>query len=799
MTTQEYDLSQIAQMMERIRQQHPNDRSVRDLHTALGTLQSDYVAISREAFGKLQSIVQPPNTFGVYLGPSPTDDERVIIGASGRRAEALLPDDLDISELRQGQELVLSGQTNGIIEKRQTVVIGEVAEVANILKPQGTVEIVSVHEHERLSVRLREGQDPKDVSIGPDLRGLSQQLKPGMLVRVDETETEAIALERPRLHVRRGGGEGEVVEVSDDLNLAGVQIGTMVRYDALLKFAFEKVLSNTTSKLTLEGTPKVTYEDVGGLGRIVEQVRDAIELPYLYRDEYKRYQISRPKGILLYGPPGCGKTMIAKAIARGLTDRIREHLKRMEPVLLLYHELQARPPDVTLIQRVRDILPTIPNGLDTNGMRAQLRDYLAQYDIDPERPGELERIRPPRSSKEEKVRAHFLNIKGPALLSKWVGETERQIREIFEDARRRATFNTPVIIFFDEMEALFRTRGSGRSSDVETTIVPQFLAEIDGVESTENVLVVGASNRDDMIDPAFLRPGRLDIKIEIPRPNPEGAREILALSLLPTLPLDRSGAPISQGDISQIVFRTAYREIPQIAALLPENSDVRLALSVSDEELVWLGKLVEQNEAITVLQARELAGAPQFSKFLYRLRAFRATTPVREIVTKCQHMRAQRAGSATLSPLLQHYAQQEWLAEKMIDRCVKMLYSENSLLVIQTNDSPLLYRVYDFINGAILESIVRRAKFVAMKRSFRGWGQAAGISLADVESAVRDEFEESKRQLALYKVQIERKQEAESIQAVDIFWEGEREQRFVEKKVRPYQRRAPAVPAAPAS
>ena len=217
--------------------------------------------------------------------------------------------------------------------------------------------------------------------------------------------------------------------------------------------------------LVLEEVPDVEYSDIGGLTRQIEQIRDAVELPFLHADLFAEYQLRPPKGVLLYGPPGCGKTLIAKAVANSLAKQVA------------------------------------------------------------------------LSRGEEKVTSYFLNIKGPELLNKYVGETERTIRLIFQRAREKASDGTPVIVFFDEMDSVFRTRGTGVSSDVETTIVPQLLSEIDGVEGLENVIVIGASNREDMIDPAILRPGRLDVKIKIERPDAEAARDIFTKYLMPELPI----------------------------------------------------------------------------------------------------------------------------------------------------------------------------------------------------------------------------------------------------------------------
>ena len=236
--------------------------------------------------------------------------------------------------------------------------------------------------------------------------------------------------------------------------------------DAKSGYLLEKLPKSEVEDLALEEVPDIGYEDIGGLGTQIESIKDAVELPYLYADYYKEHKLTPPKGVLLYGPPGCGKTMIAKAVANNLAEKISE-------------------------------------------------------------------------KRGEKIKGYFLNIKGPELLNKYVGETERKIREIFIKAKEKASEDVPVVVFFDEMDALFRTRGTGISSDVETTIVPQLLAEIDGVEGLKNVIVIGACNRQDLIDPAILRPGRLDVKIKIERPDQAAAGDIFHKYLTPDIPIAR--------------------------------------------------------------------------------------------------------------------------------------------------------------------------------------------------------------------------------------------------------------------
>ena len=260
--------------------------------------------------------------------------------------------------------------------------------------------------------------------------------------------------------------EERVVELSEHLIGEKLRAGDTVLMDSRSGLLLEKLPRPEVEELVLEEVPDISYADVGGLDSQIEQITDAVELPFLHQDLFIEYKLPAPKGILLYGPPGCGKTLIAKAVANTLAKKVAE------------------------------------------------------------------------VSGDKQARSFFLNIKGPELLNKYVGETERQIRLVFQRAREKSEEGWPVIVFFDEMDSLFRTRGSGISSDIESTIVPQLLTEIDGVEALKNVIVIGASNREDLIDPAILRPGRLDVKIKIERPNEEAAAQIFSRYLTATCPLD---------------------------------------------------------------------------------------------------------------------------------------------------------------------------------------------------------------------------------------------------------------------
>jgi len=335
---------------------------------------------------EVDKLCAPPSTYGVYL--SVNEDGTVNILSQGRKVKVNLHPSIKAEEIKPGQELILNEGLN-VVETAGYEIQGEVV----ILKEQ---------------------------------------------------------LDAERAIVTQRADEDRVGIIADPLRQVKLKIGDHLLIDAKSGYLLEKLPKSEVEDLSLEEVPDISYDDIGGLGTQLETIKDAVELPYLYAEYYKEHHLAPPKGVLLYGPPGCGKTMIAKAVANNLAARISE-------------------------------------------------------------------------KRGEKVKGFFLNIKGPELLNKYVGETERKIREIFIKAREKAAEDVPVVVFFDEMDALFRTRGSGISSDVETTIVPQLLAEIDGVEHLKNVIVIGASNRQDLIDPAILRPGRLDVKIKIERPDAAAA------------------------------------------------------------------------------------------------------------------------------------------------------------------------------------------------------------------------------------------------------------------------------------
>ncbi|MEV0780629.1 proteasome ATPase [Streptomyces sp. NPDC050433] len=401
---------------------------------------------------EVDRLAQPPAGFGVFLQAN--EDGTADIFTGGRKLRVNVSPGVELEELRRGQEVMLNEALN-VVEAMEFERAGDIVTLKEILE-DGERALVVGHTDEERVVRLAE----------------------------------------PLLDINIRAGDALLLEPRSG-------------------YVYEVVPKSEVEELVLEEVPDVDYSKIGGLGGQIEMIRDAVELPYLYPDLFKEHELRPPKGILLYGPPGCGKTLIAKAVANSLAKKVAE--------------VSGRPAG----------------------------------------------------------KSYFLNIKGPELLNKYVGETERHIRLVFQRAREKASEGTPVIVFFDEMESLFRTRGSGVSSDVENTIVPQLLAEIDGVEGLENVIVIGASNREDMIDPAILRPGRLDVKIKIERPDAEAAKDIFAKYLRSSLPLheddlsEHKGSPEStvQGMIQSVVERM-YTESE-------ENRFLEVTYANGDKEVLY--------------------------------------------------------------------------------------------------------------------------------------------------------------------------------------------------------------------
>ncbi|UGT44370.1 proteasome ATPase [Nocardia yamanashiensis] len=411
---------------------------------------------------------QPPSGYGVLLGTY--DDQTVDVFTSGRKMRLTCSPNIDTSTLTYGQTVRLN-EALTVVEAGLFDQIGEIGTLREILD-DGRRALVVGHADEERVVWLS----------GP----LSA------LVDVDD-------LEDPDRPIRK------------------LRPGDSLLVDTKAGFAFERIPKAEVEDLVLEEVPDVDYHDIGGLSRQIEQIRDAVELPFLHKDLFREYALRPPKGVLLYGPPGCGKTLIAKAVANSLAKKIAE----------------ARGEDA------------------------------------------------------KEAKSFFLNIKGPELLNKFVGETERHIRIIFQRAREKASEGTPVIVFFDEMDSIFRTRGSGVSSDVETTVVPQLLSEIDGVEGLENVIVIGASNREDMIDPAILRPGRLDVKIKIERPDAEAAQDIFSKYLTETLPLRADDLQEFDGDRGKCVQATIERVVDRMYAESEDNRFLEVTYANGDKEVLY--------------------------------------------------------------------------------------------------------------------------------------------------------------------------------------------------------------------
>ncbi|WP_202410762.1 proteasome ATPase [Brevibacterium rongguiense] len=445
--------------------------------------------------------------------------------------------DTELDRLRKDsaalrQQLFTAGQRNEALSKtlrtaREELVRirGEAERLSEPPNSYATVlEVIELAEGAHVLDVLYAGRRMR-VAIAPDLDlaslvpGIDVRLSEGLvaLEAADYPQAGAVATVRERIGSDRilvgaPGDDEQVYRLTGALAAQGVRPGDAVLVDTRTHFAAEKVEKPEVASLLLETVPDISYSDIGGLQAQIDMIQDAVELPFEHPELYTEHGLKPPKGILLYGPPGCGKTLIAKAVANSISQR---------------------------------------------------------------RTGQPQR-------------SYFLNIKGPELLDKYVGETERQLRLIFSRAREKATAGSPVVVFFDEMESLFRTRGTGKSSDVETTIVPQLLAEIDGVERLDNVIVIGASNREDLIDPAILRPGRLDVKIRIERPDAAAAVDIFSKYLTPELPLHPSvlagsdGPEARQRAVESLIERCVERMFEPSAA----NEFVELTYADGGRELL---------------------------------------------------------------------------------------------------------------------------------------------------------------------------------------------------------------------
>ncbi len=421
---------------------------------------------------EVEKLTQPPSAYGVILGTN--EDGTVDVLTNSRKMRVTVHPDIDASMLERGSEVVLNESLN--------VVMARAAEA--------TGEVVSLKE-------------------------------------VLEDGVRAIVTGR--------GDDDRVCELADSLRGTHLRSGDLLRLEVRSGLLLERLAQPEVEHLLLEEVPDISYEDIGGLDAQIEAIADAVELPFLHGDLFAEHQLPAPKGILLYGPPGCGKTLIAKAVANSLAKKVAGRI-----------------------------------GVD-------------------------------------KGRSYFINIKGPELLNKYVGETERQIRMVFQRAREKSEEGWPVIVFFDEMDSMFRTRGTGISSDMESTIVPQLLAEIDGVEGLRNVIVIGATNREDLIDPAILRPGRLDVKIRIDRPDEAAARQIFARYLTTDVPIAASEVA-RHGNLDKAVSEMIDTTVSQMYVKDDSNRFLEVTYQNGDREVLYFrdfasGAMIEN----IVRRAKKLA------------------------------------------------------------------------------------------------------------------------------------------------------------------------------------------------
>jgi len=400
---------------------------------------------------EVDRLAQPPAGFGTFLARN--EDDTIDVFTGGRKLRVTVSPAVDLDALQRGQEVMLNEALN-VVAALEFEEVGEVVMLKELLADGNRALVIANADEER------------------------------------------------------------VVRLAAPLREAPLRAGDSLLLDSRAGYVYERVPKSEVEELVLEEVPDIEYDAIGGLHGQIDQIRDAVELPYLHPDLFEEHQLKPPKGVLLYGPPGCGKTLIAKAVANSLAKKVAA-----------------------------------------------------------------------KTGSEGK--SYFLNIKGPELLNKYVGETERHIRLVFQRAREKASHGTPVIVFFDEMDSLFRTRGSGVSSDVENTIVPQLLSEIDGVETLENVLVIGASNREDMIDPAILRPGRLDVKIKIERPDAESARDIFSKYLTTQLPLHADDLAEFGGDRTACVNGMIQATVERMYTETDENRFLEVTYANGDKEVLY--------------------------------------------------------------------------------------------------------------------------------------------------------------------------------------------------------------------
>jgi proteasome-associated ATPase len=476
---------QVRLLEERLRETESSLTSVTTqnerLAATLREARDQIVALKEE----VDRLAQPPSGFGIFLAVC--EDNTADVFTGGRKMRVNVSPNIDLEELRPGQEVVLNEALNVVIAQGYET-IGEIVMLKELLADGERALVISHADEER------------------------------------------------------------VVRLAAPLMDSVLRSGDSLLLEPRSGYVYERIPKAEVEELILEEVPDIAYTDIGGLTSQIEQIRDAIELPYLHADLYKEHKLRPPKGVLLYGPPGCGKTLIAKAVANSLAKQVQT-------------------------KAAADAAAGVTG-----------------------------------AKKPAEGKSFFLNIKGPELLNKYVGETERHIRLVFQRAREKASEGMPVIVFFDEMDSIFRTRGSGVSSDVENTIVPQLLSEIDGVEGLENVIVIGASNREDMIDPAILRPGRLDVKIKIERPDAEAAKDIFSKYVLTDLPLHPDDVKEHGGSEQETVDAMIQRTVERMYTETEENRFLEVTYANGDKEVLYFkdfnsGAMIEN----IVARAKQMA------------------------------------------------------------------------------------------------------------------------------------------------------------------------------------------------